>query len=130
MMFSGISNLMFTIVPVIVVIGFVFVFGTLIVQSIRGARQWSKNNHSPVLTVDARVISRRSDVRIRHHHHHDNMAMSHAISSTDYFVTFEVESGDRMEFLMAGTEYGQLMEGDEGKLTFQGTRYLGFERER
>ena len=87
MMFSGISNLMFTIVPVIVVIGFVFVFGTL-------------------------------------------MAMSHATSSTDYFVTFEVESGDRMEFLMAGTEYGQLMEGDEGKLTFQGTRYLGFERAR
>ena len=26
-----------------------------------------------------------------------------------------------------GTEYGQLAEGDTGKLSFQGTRYLGFE---
>ena len=31
---------------------------------------------------------------------------------------------------MTGTEYGLLAEGDRGKLTFQGTRYLGFERQR
>ena len=41
---------------------------------------------------------------------------------------FEVESGDRMEFSVYGEEYGMLAEGDEGKLTFQGSRYLGFER--
>ena len=29
---------------------------------------------------------------------------------------------------MAGHEFGMLVEGDRGKLTFQGTRYLGFER--
>lgn len=45
-----------------------------------------------------------------------------------YYVTFEVESGDRMEFSVYGKEYGMLAEGDEGKLTFQGSRYLGFER--
>ena len=28
----------------------------------------------------------------------------------------------------ANAEYGQLAEGDTGKLSFQGTRYLGFER--
>ena len=39
-----------------------------------------------------------------------------------------MESGDRMELEMAGSEYGLLVEGDNGKLTFQGTRYLGFER--
>jgi hypothetical protein len=49
--------------------------------------------------------------------------------STHYHVTFEVESGDRMELSMSGSEYGMLAEGDTGRLTFQGTRYLSFERE-
>ncbi len=47
---------------------------------------------------------------------------------TDYYLTFEVESGDRMEFEVEGEEYGLLAEGDRGILNFQGTRYLGFER--
>ena len=45
-------------------------------------------------------------------------------------MTFQVDSGDRMEFSVSGQEYGLLAEGDRGKLTFQGTRYLGFEREK
>jgi len=43
-------------------------------------------------------------------------------------VTFLVESGDRIELCVSGTEYGMLVEGDTGRLTFQGTRYLSFER--
>lgn len=31
-------------------------------------------------------------------------------------------------FSMTGYEFGMLVEGDRGKLSFQGTRYLGFER--
>jgi len=54
-----------------------------------------------------------------HHHYH---------TSTSYYVTFQVESGDRMELHVAGEEYGMLIEGDSGKLSFQGTRFLGFER--
>ena len=37
-------------------------------------------------------------------------------------------SGDRMELKMMGREYGLLAEGDTEMLSFQGTRYLGFER--
>jgi hypothetical protein len=33
-----------------------------------------------------------------------------------------------MELQVDGSEYGMLVEGDQGRLTFQGTRYLGFER--
>jgi hypothetical protein len=51
-----------------------------------------------------------------------------AYTYQDGYVTFEVESGDRMEFHVAGHEYGMLIEGDTGNLTFQGTRYLGFDR--
>ena len=49
-------------------------------------------------------------------------------SSTWYYATFQVESGDRMELTVSGSDYGYLVEGDHGKLTFQGTRFLGFER--
>ena len=54
--------------------------------------------------------------------------MHHSSSSTTYYATFEVNSGDRMEFKINDTEYGMLVENDVGNLTFQGTRYLGFER--
>ena len=48
---------------------------------------------------------------------------------TRYFATFELEKGTRLELEVNDYEYGMLAEGDQGKLTFQGTRYLGFERE-
>jgi hypothetical protein len=47
---------------------------------------------------------------------------------TLYYITFEVESGDRLEFKVNGEEYGLCSEGDEGRLSFKGTRYIGFER--
>lgn len=33
-----------------------------------------------------------------------------------------------MEFHVSGSEYGMLVEGDYGKLNFQGSRYLEFTR--
>ena len=36
---------------------------------------------------------------------------------------------DRLELCVSGGEYGLLAEGDVGELTFQGTRYLSFERQ-
>lgn len=50
----------------------------------------------------------------------------HTTSNTTYYVTFQVESGERIELSVSGSEYGKLSEGDERKLTFQGTRYLQF----
>ena len=47
---------------------------------------------------------------------------------TTYFVTFEMKSGERVEFGLDGRDYGLLAEGDEGTLDYQGTRYLGFQR--
>ena len=107
---------------------FLLVFGIFLVTIINGLKQWNKNNHSPRLTVPATVVSKRTNVS--HHHHHDHGAghMGHTSTSTSYYVTFQVESGDRMELSMMGSEFGMLVEGDRGRLTFQGTRYLGFER--
>ncbi len=123
-------DIMFSIVPVIVVIGFFVVIGLIIAHSIQGARQWKRNNDSPILTVDATLVTKRTDVHHHHHHHTGDTHHHMSTSSTTYYATFEVLSGDRLEFTVRDTEYGQLVEGDAGKLTFQGTRYLGFERSR
>lgn len=115
-------DLMFSIFPFLFITVFVIVIGTFVVMAVRGVGTWSKNNASPRLTVSAEVATKRTNVS--HHHHQDSM--SH--TSTTYYATFQVESGDRMEFSVSGAEYGMLAEGDQGSLTFQGTRYLGFER--
>lgn len=128
--FDSFDSIMFTIVPVIVVIGFIVVIGSFIVMAVRGTAQWHRNNQSPRLTVDAELVSRRTEVSTFHHGGHNGTDMCHTSSSTTYYVTFQVDSGDRMEFSVSGQEYGLLAEGDRGKLTFQGTRYLGFEREK
>lgn len=106
---------------------FTIVFGFIVFTVVRGLMQWNKNNHSPRLTVPATVVTKRTSV---HHSHHSNAGggVGHTSTSTYYYVTFEVESGDRFELSVLGTEYGLLAEGDLGKLTFQGSRYLGFER--
>ena len=101
---------------------FILFFAAFFTILIRNVGEWFKNNDSPRLTVPAKVVAKRSS----HHHHHANGGMHH---STHYHVTFEVESGDRMELSVSGHEYGMLVEGDTGRLTFQGTRYLSFERE-
>lgn len=124
----GFGNAMFTIVPIIITVGFVLVLGMFIVTAVRAIGTWSKNNASPRLTVSAQVVTKRTSVSHHHHHHHDGTGMGHTTSSTHYYATFQVESGDRMELSVSGPEYGMLAEGDRGNLTFQGTRYLSFER--
>lgn len=113
---------MFTIFPILFSMVFVLVFGIIIFTLVRGIKQEHKNNNSPRLTVDAKVVSKRTNYHRSSNHH--GTGMGH----TTYYVTFEVQSGDRMELNVTGQEYGLLVEGDFGDLSFQGTRYLGFQR--
>lgn len=119
---GGFETMFMTVFAVV----FLFILGTILVSAIRGIGQWNKNNHSPRLIVEAVVVSKRADVSM-HHHTHRNDTMRNT-TTTSYYVTFQVESGDRMELELEGMEFGLLAEGDRGRLTFQGTRYLGFER--
>lgn len=117
--FFGIFRILFIIV-------FLLILGTMIVEFVKGIGQWNKNNHSPRLTVPATIVTKRTNVT--RHHRNDVEGVHHHHTSTSYYVTFQVDSGDRMEFCVSGQEYGLLVEGDRGNLSFQGTRYLGFER--
>lgn len=115
----------FDLFQILFTILFVLVAVVIVVTIIRNLSQWNKNNHSPRLTVPATVVAKR--VNVTHHHSGTDMAQCH--TSTAYYATFQVESGDRMELSLPGREYGLLVEGDRGNLSFQGTRFLGFERD-
>lgn len=122
-MFFGLFDVVFNIAFILI---FFIVIGMFLFTMITNLHTWNKNNHSPELSVPAAVIAKRTDV-----------SSSRSLSGTQgyrtrtyttYYVTFQVESGDRMEFEVDGSDYGLLVQGDIGKLNFQGTRYLGFER--
>ena len=94
---------MFRVFPYLFGIMFVtiFILFASILLSHLGRKK--KDDRSPRLTVPAQVISRRTE--------------------------FRRNAGHDMEFSLTGPESGMLLEGDSGKLSFQGTRYLGFERQ-
>ncbi len=114
---------MFIIVPLFVMCGFVFVFGTIIYSFIQDHKRERKNDASPRLTVPATVITKRDN-----HAYYPSGRTHGGTHRTRYFVTFQFDSGDRLELEMTGPEYGLLIQGDKGSLTFQGTRYLDFQR--
>lgn len=123
---------MFSIIEVLFPVIFIVIFAMMIFTFARGIADWHKNNQSPRLTVPARIVGKRQNTTHQHQPTTGDMSGAHGYhttSSTSYYVTFQVESGDRMELAVSGSDYGMLAEGDEGKLTFQGTRYLMFDRE-
>lgn len=116
-------NFVFSIFPILFSFVFMLVLVVIVYTIVGNIKQEQKNNHSPRLTVEAKVVAKRTNY---HRHSGTNNHVGHTHST--YYVTFEVKSGDRMELQMAGKEYGLLVEGDFGDLTFQGTRYLAFQR--
>lgn len=128
MMFFGWFDMLFSFLfPIL----FLIFIGVFIWMLSRNIRTWNQNNHSPRLTVPSTVVAKRTEVSHSHTANAGDMTGAHGYStstSTSHYVTFQVESGDRMEFVVSGSDYGMLTEGDIGKLSFQGTRYLGFER--
>jgi hypothetical protein len=113
-------EILFLIVPLF--IGAVFL--AILVQIIRAIAEWARNNGMPVEMAPARVVAKRADTLgpgMHQHHPHGRV-------STSYYATFELKSGDRIEFGLYSKDYGLLVEGDEGELTYQGTRYHRFDR--
>jgi hypothetical protein len=113
---------LFTIVPVLIGIGFVVIVITVVFRAGKGLSEWADNNSKPVLSERAKIVAKRLQTS-----GHVNSNSGGSVS-TWYYATFELPSGDRQEFTIGGKEYGMLAEGDEGTLTYQGTRYHGFER--
>ena len=111
-------NILFTVMSLGV---FGLAVGIILSNLIHSGKQWKKDNDSPRLTVPVKVVAKRYEEIHRR---------SKTVTSgrSHYYATFEVESGDRLELELQGHEYGLIVEGDRGNLTFQGSRFLKFER--
>lgn len=120
--FGFVYGLFDTVFPVVFVLVFLLVIGIFISALVKSIGQKRKDDRSPRLTVEATVVAKRTDVS----HRPGNRDLSHTFTS--YYVTFQVASGDRMELRVEGYDYGMLVEGDRGNLSFQGSRFLGFDR--
>lgn len=105
----------FGLFQILFLLMFGLVFGTIVSTLVRNGKQNHKNNTSPRLTSEATVVTKRTKVWGDHSH-------------TVYYATFQFESGDRLEMEIPHNRFGYLVEGDKGKLHFQGTRFLEFER--
>ena len=111
----------FGIVPIII-------GGVILVAFVKGIAEWNHNNGQPVLTVPARLVAKRTNVSSSSSMMDSDDSFRRNRTSTWYYVTYELDSGERREFGVRGQEYGLLAEGDVGMLTYQGTRYKGFMR--
>lgn len=128
MIYGGLDVLFSLLFPLV----FLLALGTILFTFVGNLRTWNKNNHSPRLTVQAAVVAKRTQVSRHQNANAGDATGAHGYTTssvTTYYVTFQVESGDRMELQVGGAEYGMLVEGDTGKLSFQGTRYLSFQRD-
>lgn len=77
--------------------------------------RWIKNENSSVNRVPATIIYMRRKKHLRTHH-------------CSYHVNFLAENGEQIELRVKHDEYDAMAVGDRGTLTYQGTRYKGFER--
>ena len=112
-MFFGWFDFLF---PILFIAVFGLALGTIIGTLVKNGKQNRKNDAAPRLSSEATVVTKRTHVRGDHAH-------------TTYFATFQFESGDRLELEIPRDRFGYLVEGDKGKLHFQGTRFLDFERQ-
>ncbi|WP_019910819.1 DUF2500 domain-containing protein [Paenibacillus sp. HW567] len=119
------SSWMFDLTGTVIPIFIALVIGIIAVSAGRGLLQWGRNNSSPILTLPARIVSKRSEVRQQQLQEESTTSRT----STTYYLTYELENGARMEFKVEGSEYGMSAEGDRGILTYQGTRYHRFQRQ-
>lgn len=115
--------------PLMIVL--IAVFAILLIGTIgRALFIWIRNNNSPGQTMEARVVTKRMKVQgfgrtMAGRNTFTGMGSS---TYTHYFVTFEMDKGNRLELGVKDAEYGMLAEGDQGMLSFQGSRFLGFEQ--
>lgn len=120
-MYGPTDNFMFSIIPAMGAIIFIIVIGGFIFAMVNGMKQYASNKEKPIETVPARIIGKRP---------HTWGGTGDSSAHTSYYVTFELESGDRIEMPVNDSFYGMHVEGDLGMLTHQGTQMMSFERER
>ncbi|WP_018753893.1 DUF2500 domain-containing protein [Paenibacillus sanguinis] len=122
---GGGFDIMFSLVPIFIVIVFVIV----IVGIFTNGARYVKNARTPRSSRYARIISKRMDVRHNSNGHVGDHHVHTSSSRTFYYITLEFDSGERQEYLDVKKLYGLVAEGDVGYAAVQGDWIVAFERD-
>ncbi|WP_136604849.1 DUF2500 domain-containing protein [Paenibacillus dokdonensis] len=98
---------------------FTFVVVTFLVVIIKGLKTWTSNNNSEVVRRRCKVVDKRTEVW---------GGSGESSASTNYYITFEFEDNSRKELYVKDNQFGMIVVGDIGELTFQGSRFKEFSR--
>ncbi|MNP00831.1 hypothetical protein D3C76_926280 [compost metagenome] len=98
---------------------FVLVVGSFAFVIIKGLKSWVSNNATELTTVRCKVVDKRTEVW---------GGSGDSSANTNYYITFEFEDNTRQEWSVRGNQYGLITVGDQGELTYQGTRFKQFVR--
>lgn len=113
-------------VLLLLIIGVIlWAFGSLLYLMLRGSAQQRHNSQQPVLRTKARLLTKKQDIWLD-----AAVAPKGPNASSTYQGVFEnVESCEELTFTLSIDEYIKIEEGNVGILIYQGTRFLGFERD-
>ncbi|MFY1067991.1 DUF2500 domain-containing protein [Enterococcus sp. AD013-P3] len=106
----GEMPILFKVIPALVVLLFVVIIGTVLYRLI-------KNVSSPKEVVLATLIDKNAATR-----------WNGETSYTDYMLIFEDKHGKRIALDVNRKVFSQLVVGDSGRLTYQGSWFKDFER--
>ncbi len=101
---------------------------TKFVALLRGLYIWNKNNHSPRVTEEAEVYTKRQDFSTFTHRDRNVHFGSCRTIRVRYFVVFQTQNSGAVKLKVSSDDFDMLREGEKGMLTFQGTRFLGFKK--
>lgn len=108
-------------------IAFIIMFSIIIGLSIIIViRQWWKNRCSPLIVTQATVLNKRIEEHYIRSKRNAGIGMR-TRKVLVYYIIFHLEGGERIELRVNNNEYMKLQKGQQGKLSFQGSKYLGFE---
>lgn len=105
--------------PYLLKLVLLLIIGFIVYTSAKALKIWISNNASSLQSKGAAAVTKRSEVW---------GGGGYSRTSTSYYVTFEDQAGSRMEFEVKAKAYGMIVEGDWGRLSYQGTRFKGFVR--
>ncbi len=107
---GGIS--LFSIVPILMMIIFAIIIGTIVFRIL----SYLNDKRKPIVSCSAKVLDKREHFRRTGEHG----------SSTTYYVTFELDNNERIELRIPHRKIGYVVKGDRGILNFQGKLFVDF----
>ncbi|AAO35259.1 DUF2500 domain-containing protein [Clostridium tetani] len=101
---------------------FIFIFVYIIFNIVK---EYSENSKCPIITVKAKVIDKNKKTTTHVHNNNDIITHHH---NTTYYATFKTEHDEEISFSISRRFYNDLIEGDYGNLTYQGTWFKDFKK--